>query len=741
MYFFHTYLWTVMSVRFGIFVILIPLSDALPLYDTRHNLTGEEYDPEDAMYVAHGDVRARLRSSLENRGFETQPLSIKDGQSLTDKMRVMRALAGIERRMEELHGFKKPEQRNFMSTVNYVYEMDIILTPQQAETIYEHGKIRQKRKMSASVTSLWNMPIYYYYGGTHTPQMEQLVESVIKEWEDLTCLNFSRSSGPVTWEQGNRNNVTIEFTPNGCWSYVGKKENANNIQKVSVDGCVYKGRIAHELGHVIGFWHEQARPDRNDHVIIEAPNIMDNKHGDFVQLSWQDIMAMGVPYDVGSVMHYGSTAFSKAGNPTVVSRIPNLQRALGQRHGLSFYDVKLANSVYCSGICHGVQLAQPCKHGGYQDPTQCTACRCPEGLSGDFCETTAPPVGLSCGGDINVTSTPTSIGHLQSFQKGHKCNWFIRAPHGMNVHLDLVGDFINFDTCYKDHFVTCDSFLEVRYSADLANTGARYCCSLKEGVGALISESNEMVVLLRGHNNGSIGFKANVWAESCGGCSLINTTLSMTTRVRPCFQTVFKTCRKTWKKKEWVPCKKVWFSSRVSNNCNKYRMVDMSRDETCTVVVPTCCSNFHLDGNFCVASSGAKDDDAVSPDIPSAPGPSNDDNATQQGSSDVIGWSTWSACSKACGGCGNKTRHRACSNPDSCGGDDNEEIEGCSFAPCETPIMTTCTRTVATKEFCPPWSDNTCTKYRTETYTCPDPDMMCCKGYVLQGGLCVAVNT
>lgn len=54
---------------------------------------------------------------------------------------------------------------------------------------------------------------------------------------------------------------------------MGKRGNGN--QAISIGkNCDKFGIVVHELGHVIGFWHEHTRPDRDEHVKIIYKNIM-----------------------------------------------------------------------------------------------------------------------------------------------------------------------------------------------------------------------------------------------------------------------------------------------------------------------------------------------------------------------------------------------------------------------------------------------------------------------------------
>ncbi|RXG72772.1 Zinc metalloproteinase nas-15 [Armadillidium vulgare] len=85
--------------------------------------------------------------------------------------------------------------------------------------------------------------------------------------------------------------------------------------------------------HSLGFWHEQARPDRDRYITIIWENIQMGLSYNFGKYDWDTIQNLSVPYDLGSIMHYGSNAFAK--NRTKPTIISNNGEEIGQRYGLS----------------------------------------------------------------------------------------------------------------------------------------------------------------------------------------------------------------------------------------------------------------------------------------------------------------------------------------------------------------------------------------------------------------------
>lgn len=57
-----------------------------------------------------------------------------------------------------------------------------------------------------------------------------------------------------------------------CYSYIGRVFSGGQIVSIGI-GCAQIPIVEHELLHALGFHHEQARYDRDDHVSIIRENI------------------------------------------------------------------------------------------------------------------------------------------------------------------------------------------------------------------------------------------------------------------------------------------------------------------------------------------------------------------------------------------------------------------------------------------------------------------------------------
>ena len=75
-------------------------------------------------------------------------------------------------------------------------------------------------------------------------------------------------------------------------------------QTVSITSFPYMFMILHELGHVLGFYHEHTRPDRDDYVEVKFENIEYDRQHNFWKRDAEITQTFG-PYDYNSIMHYG----------------------------------------------------------------------------------------------------------------------------------------------------------------------------------------------------------------------------------------------------------------------------------------------------------------------------------------------------------------------------------------------------------------------------------------------------
>uniref|UniRef100_A0A914E4K0 Metalloendopeptidase n=1 Tax=Acrobeloides nanus TaxID=290746 RepID=A0A914E4K0_9BILA len=228
--------------------------------------------------------------------------------------------------------------------------------------------------------------------------------------------------------------------------YIGRNGGFQDI--IIGSECAEEYVIAHETGHALGFWHTHQRPDREKHISINWRNVLEEATASFMPFRSM-LQAFGIrqvsnrrsPYDYGSLMHYHAVAHAK----------------------MAFLDAKMINDMYCTHLCAGFPTL-PCQAGGYLDPNNCHACRCPEGLGGLDCTQLQPS---NCGGEL-VAGDQWATLRSPAGRDVH-CYWRITAPFGSRIRFRLTDG--EFPCSYG-----CQSYVEIKHKVDFRLTGFRSCC-------------------------------------------------------------------------------------------------------------------------------------------------------------------------------------------------------------------------------------------------------------------------
>uniref|UniRef100_A0A182QG59 Metalloendopeptidase n=1 Tax=Anopheles farauti TaxID=69004 RepID=A0A182QG59_9DIPT len=279
----------------------------------------------------------------------------------------------------------------------------------------EHDHHRSARAATAKKERIWDFGVIpYEIDGNFSGIHKALFRQAMRHWENYTCIKFVERN-PID----HPNYIVFTERACGCCSFVGKR--GNGPQAISIGkNCDKFGIVVHELGHVVGFWHEHTRPDRENHVVIEKNNIVVGQEYNFNKLTEDEVNSLGLPYDYDSIMHYARNTFSKGTYLDTIFpiEVPGRKRPeIGQRLRLSEGDIAQANLLYKCAKC-GRTFQE--NSASFTSPTY-------------------------------YSTTPPS--------EPERCEWRITATHGERIVLNITDlDIYKSNSCRSDYLEIRDGY-------------------------------------------------------------------------------------------------------------------------------------------------------------------------------------------------------------------------------------------------------------------------------------------
>lgn len=216
--------------------------------------------------------------------------------------------------------------------IDGLFEGDIMLTSEEKESM--------SFKNADWQDSLWqngNIP-YKFVNSYPKDSKEAVIKAIVKLNKlinaDGECITFRPA------KEGDEDGFTIK-DGKGCNSHIGDVGLKWQTVNLQPNSCEATGTVQHELIHVLGFWHEQSRSDRDEYVKIHFENIQKGREIAFDKYS--NTKNQGFPYDYGSIMHYGAYYFSKNGKKTIETLHGE---KIGQRSAPSSQDIAEIRRLY-----------------------------------------------------------------------------------------------------------------------------------------------------------------------------------------------------------------------------------------------------------------------------------------------------------------------------------------------------------------------------------------------------------
>lgn len=273
-------------------------------------------------------IALSFASCQKNENFEETPETETSGQSIEKYFLGDKVLASKE----------KDGTYRLQGTDIILFEDQLTDTPVPVNNNEApDSKINAKLGLFGSVNKWTNNTVVYVIDSGLSQSVRNELQKSMDEWTSKTNVRFK--------ERTNESNyVTIRSNGESCncgRATLGMNGSRGFIELGSGTTAVV---LIHEIGHTLGYIHEQNRSDRDNHIIINFDNIQTGAEDQFYKSTSATLVTKD--FDIKSTMMYGSYTFSKNGQPTITDLNGNV---LPRRQAaISALDIEGTNKVYPS---------------------------------------------------------------------------------------------------------------------------------------------------------------------------------------------------------------------------------------------------------------------------------------------------------------------------------------------------------------------------------------------------------